>query len=73
MDDDRFQALATQLEDSVQMICEQISFLREEVEELKKEIREECYPRVRPQGSPLSAKGMEALERLARIRRESIL
>ncbi len=71
--DDRVQALANQLEDSVQMICEQISFLREEIQELKKELREECYPRIRPQASPVSAKGMEALERLARIRRESML
>lgn len=71
--DDRVEALAQQLEDSVQMICEQISFLREEIEDLKKELREECFPRLRPQASPMSNKGMEALERLARIRRESIL
>lgn len=64
--------LSQQLEDSVQLICEQLAYLREEVASLKRELQDEVYPRLRPrQPNQMSTRGMEALERLARIRRES--
>ncbi|MCA9792345.1 MAG: hypothetical protein KC910_11140 [Candidatus Eremiobacteraeota bacterium] len=70
---DPTQELSFQLEEAVQLLCEQIAHLRQEVEELKSEIRDEVFPRLRPRKPALSPEGMQALERLARIRRESIL
>ncbi|MGE0489107.1 MAG: hypothetical protein AB7S38_07820 [Vulcanimicrobiota bacterium] len=70
---DPTQELSFQLEEAVQLLCEQIAHLRQEVEALKSEIRDEVFPRLRPRKPPLSPEGMQALERLARIRRESIL
>lgn len=57
-------------EESLEILCEQVFLLRKEVEELKKSLQDQVYPKLEPKkGRPLSSNAELALDRLARIRR----
>ncbi|MBI3928783.1 MAG: hypothetical protein HY319_24800 [Armatimonadetes bacterium] len=57
-------------EESLQALCEQVSYTRNAVERLERDMVDHLLPRVQPRrGRAMSEEGQRALDRLAAIRR----